>query len=210
MDTVYRFSVGKTQHLNSGFYPRPIFGRYIGVHVSRRTFSRAQNEYWIKSTKVVVLRYSRNPILVLKFNEYRNIKIRIETGIFTRCPALDSIKRRRKMVKTNKVFVLLVVIVIGLVGCKAVDSTLEKSSAKAITSFSFPSLSCTGSITDSAKTIAVTVPYGTSVTALAPAISHTGTSVSPASGVAGNFTNPSPIRLLQRMNRSKRMSSRLR
>lgn len=40
------------------------------------------------------------------------------------------------------------------------------------------------------SSIAVTVPSGTDVTALAPTIMITGASVSPASGVAQNFTNP--------------------
>ena len=45
-------------------------------------------------------------------------------------------------------------------------------------------------INEGAKTIALTVPYGTVVTALVPTIVHTGASVSPASGTAQNFTSP--------------------
>ncbi|HEY5471781.1 MAG TPA: hypothetical protein VIK32_01175, partial [Candidatus Limnocylindrales bacterium] len=64
------------------------------------------------------------------------------------------------------------------------------SSAKAITAFGFSSPAATGSINESAHTIALTVPYGTNVSALAPSITITGASVSPASGVANNFTGP--------------------
>ncbi len=63
--------------------------------------------------------------------------------------------------------------------------------AKKITSFSFASPSATGVIDDVAHTVAVTVPFGTDVTALTPTISlSTGASVTPASGVVQNFTSP--------------------
>ena len=63
-------------------------------------------------------------------------------------------------------------------------------SAKAITAFSFASPSATGSINEKNHTIAVIVPNGTVVTALTPTITHTGTSIDPASGVLKNFTSP--------------------
>ena len=63
-------------------------------------------------------------------------------------------------------------------------------SAKAITAFSFASPAATGVINETAHTIAVTVPFGTNVTAVVPMIFITGASVSPASGVANNFTSP--------------------
>lgn len=62
--------------------------------------------------------------------------------------------------------------------------------AKAITSFGFPGPGVTGTVNESNHTVAITVPYGTGLTALAPAISHTGASISPSSGVARNFTSP--------------------
>jgi hypothetical protein len=45
-------------------------------------------------------------------------------------------------------------------------------------------------INEEAKTIALTVPFGTDVTALVPTIVHTGASVSPASGATQDFTSP--------------------
>jgi hypothetical protein len=47
-----------------------------------------------------------------------------------------------------------------------VSSTSSVPSAKAITAFSFTSPAATGTVNESAKTIAVTVPYGTNVTSL--------------------------------------------
>ena len=66
------------------------------------------------------------------------------------------------------------------------------SSAKAITAFSFQGLTpaVVGTVNEAAHTIALTVPAATSLTALVPTITTTGASVSPASGVANNFTNP--------------------
>lgn len=60
------------------------------------------------------------------------------------------------------------------------------SSTKGITAFSFTE--GTGVITGT--DIAVTVPYGTNVTALVPTFTITGASVSPLGGVAQNFTSP--------------------
>ncbi len=61
--------------------------------------------------------------------------------------------------------------------------------AKAITAFTIPSQVGSTTINEAAHTIAVTVPFGTNVTALVPTIAtSTGASVSPLSGVAHNFT----------------------
>jgi len=74
-------------------------------------------------------------------------------------------------------------------GCEEVEP--EKSGAKRITDFSFTSPSAEGVIDQTAKTIAVTVPSGTNVTALAPTIKvSAGATVNPESGAAQNFTNP--------------------
>ena len=61
-----------------------------------------------------------------------------------------------------------------------------------ITAFSFNTLTpnVTGTVNEGAKTIALTVPYGTDVTTLVPTITHTGASVSPGNNVAQNFTSP--------------------
>ena len=70
--------------------------------------------------------------------------------------------------------------------------SVAASPAKAITAFNFNGLTpnVTGTVNEGTKTIALTVPYGTDVTALVPAITHTGASVSPNTGVAQNFTSP--------------------
>jgi len=70
--------------------------------------------------------------------------------------------------------------------------TFEVIACKAITSFVFTGLDpqVTGDINESAKTIALIVPQSTDVTALAPDIEYIGSSISPSSGVAQNFTDP--------------------
>lgn len=67
---------------------------------------------------------------------------------------------------------------------------ISPSSVKAITSFDFITPTTIGVINEGAKTIAITVPYGTALTALAPTIAITGASVNPAAGTAQNFTSP--------------------
>ena len=66
------------------------------------------------------------------------------------------------------------------------------SDAKAITAFDFIALDpdVVGVINEGAKTIILTVPFGTDVTALVPTIIYTGVSVSPASVAAQDFTSP--------------------
>jgi len=68
--------------------------------------------------------------------------------------------------------------------------TVTIASDKAITSFGFEDPYVEGVITEETHAIAVAVPYGTDLTALVPIITHTGKDVSPASGVAQDFTNP--------------------
>ncbi|MDR1617932.1 MAG: DUF5018 domain-containing protein, partial [Treponema sp.] len=68
--------------------------------------------------------------------------------------------------------------------------------SKQITGFYFPFLNNAqgtqgpaGIINETAKTIAITVPAGTNLNALAPAVYHTGASISPLSGEPKNFSN---------------------
>jgi uncharacterized repeat protein (TIGR02543 family) len=67
-----------------------------------------------------------------------------------------------------------------------VTVTIAPASAKEITSFIFDSIPATGSI--SGTIITVTVPFGTTITSLAPTIVHTGVGISPASGASQDFT----------------------
>src|SRR5690606_15340907 len=69
--------------------------------------------------------------------------------------------------------------------------TVNRASApKEITAFDFTTPAATGVVNEADHTIAITVPYGTDVTALTPTITHTGASISPSSGDAQDFTNP--------------------
>ena len=79
----------------------------------------------------------------------------------------------------------------GTTQAYVVTVTVALNPAKAITAFTFPTSTGT-TITEASHVIAVTVPYGTAMTALVPAITITGASVSPASGVAQNFSSPGP------------------
>ena len=77
-------------------------------------------------------------------------------------------------------------------GTQTGSFAVSTNPAKAITAFGFLGLTptVTGTITEANHTIALTVPYGTNVSALVPTITTTGASVSPASGVAHDFTSP--------------------
>ncbi len=95
----------------------------------------------------------------------------------------------------KKMYMLLAaVLFMAITGCGsggggAVPPAL--SSEKAITAFDFAALPANGTVTEAAHTIAVTVPFGTDVTALIPTITiSVGASISPDTGVANNFTTP--------------------
>ena len=68
--------------------------------------------------------------------------------------------------------------------------TVAANPAKAITAFTVPGQTGATVINETLHTIALTVPFGTDVTALVPTITISGASVSPASGAARNFTSP--------------------
>ncbi len=77
-----------------------------------------------------------------------------------------------------------------------VTVSVSPNTAKALTSFSFVTPAVVGTINETAKTIAVTVPYGTNVTALVAAFMSSGAFVKVGSSVqvsgttANNFTSP--------------------
>ena len=66
---------------------------------------------------------------------------------------------------------------------------------KSVTAFRFASLQADGVISEADRTITVTVPAGTDVTALVPLVTVTGTQVVPGSGVPGDFTLPLSYRV---------------
>jgi hypothetical protein len=84
----------------------------------------------------------------------------------------------------------------GSVQDYVVTVTVAPSSAKAITAFGFLSPAVLGTVTEANHTIAVTVPFGTNVTALVATFATTGASVKVGSTVqvsgttANNFTSP--------------------
>ena len=70
-----------------------------------------------------------------------------------------------------------------------VSVTVAESGTKAITALSFPALNnVNGVIDETTHTITITVPHGTDVTSLTPAITHTGASISPTA--AQDFSSP--------------------
>lgn len=93
-------------------------------------------------------------------------------------------------VSCRVLFVLCLAVLAASCSDDDADPAVVKSSAKAITSFKFATPAATGTITESDKKIAVTVPAGTNVTELVPTIvvSEKAT-IDPNTGVKQNFTN---------------------
>jgi hypothetical protein len=66
-----------------------------------------------------------------------------------------------------------------------------KEAAKKITAFNITDpVTVSGIVDEDTKTIAIEVPHGTDVTAMIASITHTGVSISPASGAAADFSSP--------------------
>jgi hypothetical protein len=70
----------------------------------------------------------------------------------------------------------------------AITSTTSTQPTKAITQFRFADFSVNGTI--NGPNISITVPNIVNLTTLVPTIVHNGSSISPASGVAQDFSNP--------------------
>lgn len=86
---------------------------------------------------------------------------------------------------------LFCLLLLWVVSCKKTDDPVApKSTEKAVTAFSFAGLTPAVNATIDGNTITATVPFGTALTALVPTITTSPkATVSPASGVAQNFTN---------------------
>ncbi|UXP32015.1 DUF5018 domain-containing protein [Reichenbachiella agarivorans] len=87
-------------------------------------------------------------------------------------------------------FSIVLLSTILIVSCgKDDDPVDEKSSAKSITAFSVSTVSA--EIVESNRTISISLPYGTDITALTPTIAVSPEAlVSPESGVVQDFTDP--------------------
>ena len=87
--------------------------------------------------------------------------------------------------------IISILFIVGLVAaCKKDPDPVAKSLAKALSSFTFGSLSPAVAGSINGNTVTATVPFGTTVTALAPTIVVSDkATVSPASGVAKDFSN---------------------
>ena len=102
------------------------------------------------------------------------------------------------MKKHSLLVIALIIAMHGFISCGGGggSSAPALSSTKAITAFSFTNPAATGVIDETAKTIAVTVPYGTNVNVLIAKFTTTGTMVTVGSTVqvsestANDFTNP--------------------
>ena len=91
----------------------------------------------------------------------------------------------------NMLGFLAMAMVFAVLGCSnPVAAPTALGSDKAIIAFGFADPEAVGVITGTTRSVAVTVPSGTDVAALAPTIVISGLSVSPASGASQDFTNP--------------------
>lgn len=92
---------------------------------------------------------------------------------------------KREIFLSRRLPVLIFVLV-----ALAFPGVSKASGTKDITAFYVPGISLSESLDSSTNTITFFVREGTDVTSLVPTITHTGVSVSPASGVAQDFSSP--------------------
>jgi hypothetical protein len=109
---------------------------------------------------------------------------------------IKTFKTRMMKKKLFKLTGVLIIILFSLNGCKK-DTTTPNSNAKLVSPgneivfFKIVNPAATGIIDTTARTISISLPGGTNVTSLATDISlAAGHTMSPAPGVAQNFTNP--------------------
>ncbi|QHV97897.1 RCC1 domain-containing protein [Spirosoma endbachense] len=109
--------------------------------------------------------------------------------------SLSIIHTKMKILLSIRQYFLALSIVALLIQCKKADTDTPppKSSAKVISGFTFSNITpaVAGTINSTSRTISATVANGTDLTKLVPTITISAkATVSPASGVATNFTNP--------------------
>jgi hypothetical protein len=104
--------------------------------------------------------------------------------------------------KKNAVLAVLLAAVASMFTASCTKSQAPLSSEKGMLTFSFSSLSATGEINDSAKTIAVMVPRGTNVKSLVATFTFTGAKVEIGSvaqtsaATANDFSSPVPYKII--------------
>ncbi|MRR55738.1 MAG: DUF3494 domain-containing protein [Deltaproteobacteria bacterium] len=99
--------------------------------------------------------------------------------------------KRFKAQKACLLLILVLSVFIVLPGCGGGDDTCTVSSVKAITSFSFSGFpGNAGTVNEPAKTIDVTLPFGTDVTNLIATFTATGTGVRVGSAIQTSGTTP--------------------
>jgi hypothetical protein len=97
------------------------------------------------------------------------------------------------LIKMKRFSIYLLTLMVFAFGCKKEDDSDTKSDQKAILSFKITNVTpeIAGIIADSTKTITINDLTSTSVTSLIPTITLSkGATISPASGIAQDFTNP--------------------
>jgi len=93
------------------------------------------------------------------------------------------------MKNVSALLMLTALLLTGIMGCNGNGTTpAPLSSEKAITAFTLNGALVT--IDETGKALQVKMPFGTDVTSLTPAITHSGAGISPVSGVARNFSSP--------------------
>jgi hypothetical protein len=120
-------------------------------------------------------------------NFFRRAAI-LAAGVIMAMSASAKIKMSKVSILRNVAAVVACLAVLMFSGCEQLTNALTDCK---MTAFGFSSPVAVGVIDEAAKTVKISVPAGTNVTALAPVIAvSAGATVNPASGVAQNFTNP--------------------
>ncbi|TAL38085.1 MAG: DUF5018 domain-containing protein [Spirochaetes bacterium] len=96
-----------------------------------------------------------------------------------------------KNMKFKPLSLILIVSVFCFASCGGSGGG-SPSTGKTLIEFSISGVSINGTINETDQTITLMLPYQANidVTSIAPVITHTGKSISPASGSVQDFTNP--------------------
>jgi hypothetical protein len=134
-------------------------------------------------TIVVILSSTLTSATFMQFNVSADIG-------FTSSKVLKEGTAMEKYKEFLKMWFLVLLLVAFVAGCGDSSGTVAPNSVKAITAYSLNGAA--GTVNETAKTIAVTMPFGTNVTALVATFTTTGKSVTVGAGATAQTSGTTP------------------
>lgn len=159
---------------------------FLDVSINTWDNTGSHHKNWTESNAEALLNNTEHTIGDLEANKYYNLTVDSGINNLSGCSTVGSNYVCQANAQGKIAFTY-----IGGYSTHTFDVLEGANTDTNITSFDFASPSTTGTVNNTNHTVALTVPYGTTVTSLTPTIVlATGATISPNTGVAQDFTTP--------------------